>query len=479
LPTGGTVGGANREWRRQLGQEDRSNQEDGLPAGTPVGAPGKEYHVTREASSVRALAASAGERRLRVLHVYRTYFPDTQGGLEETIRQLCVGSTAAGAECRVFTLSPAPAESPLEYAEAEVHQAKRHLEVASCGIGLTALRRFNELVRWADVVNYHFPWPFMDLMHCLSPMRRPAVVTYHSDVVRQRRLGRLYAPLRDRFLDDVDVIAATSPNYVASSPILRRYRHKTITIPIGLNRSSYPTPTASTLARVESRYGRDFFLFIGVLRYYKGLEVLLEAVRGTDLRVLIVGTGPIEAELQRRAEAWKLANVAFAGYVDDETKVAMLRLCRAVVLPSHERSEAFSIALLEGAMMDKPLISCEIRTGTSYVNANGVTGFVVEPRNAAALQTAMHVLRHDDARAHAMGAAARKRFERMFTGQHMARRYLAVYRELLRRRDARATAAGAAPTSKTAPPTVLGGRGRAADQETDAITADTRRGSAR
>ncbi|HEX7044416.1 MAG TPA: glycosyltransferase [Burkholderiales bacterium] len=436
--------------------------------------------MTKEASSARALAASAGEPPLRILHVYRTYFPDTQGGLEETIRQLCIGSTAAGAECRVFTLSPAPAESPLDYAEAQVHQVKRHLEVASCGIGLTALRRFNELVQWADVVNYHFPWPFMDLMHCLSPMRRPAVVTYHSDVVRQRRLGRLYAPLRDRFLDDVDAIAATSPNYVASSPILRRYRHKITTIPIGLNRSSYPAPTVATLARVEARHGRDFFLFIGVLRYYKGLEVLLEAVRGTDLRVLIVGTGPIEAELQRRAEAWKLSNVAFAGYVDDETKVALLRLCRAVVLPSHERSEAFSIALLEGAMMGKPLVSCEIRTGTSYVNANGVTGFVVEPRNPAALRAAMRALRHDDARARAMGAAARRRFERMFTGQHMARRYLALYRELLRRREAR-SAAGAArvETSKVMPPAMLGRRGRGAARESDGFSAGTRRGRAR
>lgn len=436
--------------------------------------------MTRKVSSVRIFPASLGERRLRVLHVYRTYFPDTQGGLEETIRQLCIGSTAAGAECRVFTLSPAPAKSPLQYAEAEVYQAKRHFEVASCGIGLTALRRFNELVRWADVVNYHFPWPFMDLMHCLSPMRRPTVVTYHSDVVRQRHLGRLYAPLRDRFLEDVDVIVATSPNYVVSSPVLRRYRHKIITIPIGLSRSSYPLLAASTLARVEACYGRDFFLFIGVLRYYKGLEVLLEAVRGTDLRVLIVGTGPIEGELKRRAEAWKLSNVAFTGYVDDETKVALLRLCRAVVLPSHERSEAFSITLLEGAMMGKPLVSCEIRTGTSYVNADGVTGFVVEPRNPAALRAAMQMLRHDDARARAMGAAARRRFERMFSGHHMAQRYVALYRELLQRGDARDAAGTAAVQPSAGPrPAALGGGDRTGGRGRDAIAADPRRGSAR
>lgn len=374
-------------------------------------------------------------RPMRILHVYRTYFPDTQGGLEETIRQACIGSTAAGAECRVFVLSPRPADAPLALREAEVYQVRRHFEVASCGIGLTAQRHFNKLFGWADIVHYHFPWPFMDVLHWRQSMKRPTVVTYHSDIVRQRQLGRLYAPLRDRFLDDVDVLVATSPNYLESSPVLQRYRHKTTVIPIGLDPSSYPQPSAETVERVTSRYGRDFFLFVGVLRYYKGLEVLLEAARDPELRVVIAGTGPVEAGLKRRAASLGLRNLVFAGRVDDETKMAMMRLCRAVVLPSYERSEAFSVTLLEGMMAGKPLISCEIATGTSYVNAHGVTGLVIPPRDVLALRDAMHTLSRDDDKARAMGRAARLRLDTMFTARQMTERYHSLYRTLVNGHD--------------------------------------------
>ena len=45
---------------------------------------------------------------MRVLHAYRTYFPDTQGGLEEVIRQICLNTARLGADSRVMTLSNSP-----------------------------------------------------------------------------------------------------------------------------------------------------------------------------------------------------------------------------------------------------------------------------------------------------------------------------------------------------------------------------------
>ena len=69
--------------------------------------------------------------------------------------------------------------------------------------------------------------------------------------------------------------------------------------------------------------------------------------------------------------------VAVLGALDDADKVALLTLCYAVAFPSHLRSEAFGISLLEGAMYGKPMISSEIGTGTSYINIDGETGLVV------------------------------------------------------------------------------------------------------
>jgi hypothetical protein len=130
------------------------------------------------------------ERPLNVLHIYRTYFPDTQGGGEEVIRQICLNTRSNGIDCRVFSLSPHAAREPIEREEGLVFQVQQHLEVASCGISLTASNRFRELAGWADVLHYHFPWPFGDLLHLIngSVTRKPVVISYHSDVVRQKKL---------------------------------------------------------------------------------------------------------------------------------------------------------------------------------------------------------------------------------------------------------------------------------------------------
>ena len=82
-------------------------------------------------------------------------------------------------------------------------------------------------------------------------------------------------------------------------------------------------------------------------------------------------------------------------------------------------------------MFSKPLISCEIGTGTSYVNRDGETGFIIPPENPWALAEAMRRLWTDDKAAMAMGVAARARFEQLFTARQMCERYVALYRELL------------------------------------------------
>ncbi|MEJ2613012.1 MAG: glycosyltransferase, partial [Candidatus Thiodiazotropha sp.] len=107
------------------------------------------------------------------------------------------------------------------------------------------------------------------------------------------------------------------------------------------------------------------------------------------------------------------------------------RLCRAVVFPSHLRSEAFGVTLLEGAIHSKPLISTEIGTGTSYINIDGESGFVVPPADAKSLREAMLRLAQDEALAQRMGRAARQRYETLFTGRVMGERYVGLYKRLL------------------------------------------------
>jgi len=375
---------------------------------------------------------------MKVLHVYRTYFPDSQGGLEEVIRQICLNTRNHGVESRVFSLSPNPEPGFIDAEEGQIVRVKQSFEIASCGFCFGGLAEFNRQVAWADVVHYHFPWPFADVMHAVAGHPRPSLVTYHSDIVRQKLLSYLYRPLMNHFLGSVDRIVATSPNYFATSDVLSNFSDKVDIIPIGIQRDSYPqlSDESEIVQEVESQYGRGFFLFVGVLRYYKGLHILLEAMRDATYQVVIVGSGPVERELKALARELGLVNVHFCGYLKDDIKMALFHLCRAVVFPSYLRSEAFGVTLLEGAMCGKPLISAEVGSGTSHINIHQQTGLVVTPGCPRSLREAMDTLYYNSRDAEAMGQRARERYEELFTGVAMGKRYAEVYRDMLLQEDA-------------------------------------------
>ena len=210
-------------------------------------------------------------------------------------------------------------------------------------------------------------------------------------------------------------------------------------IPIGIDEAQYPKVSQERRSYWRQRFGERFFLFVGNLRYYKGLHILLEAIPGAEYPVLVVGAGPIERDLRAQAEHLKANNVHFLGALPDEDKVALLDLAMGAVFPSHLRAEAFGIFLLEGAMFAKPLISSEIGTGTSYVNIDGETGIVVQPSDPSGLRRAMdYIWTHPDEAAR-LGKNSRLRYETFFTAQAMAKGYLSLYRSIIAERhvDAR------------------------------------------
>ena len=371
---------------------------------------------------------------VRALHVYRTYFPDPQGGMQEAIRQLCLATQPFGVANTIFTLSPEPVPVEIERPEGRVVRARSWAAPASCDLGgPKAVKRFYNLAREARVVHYLFPWPYADLMRLLARPAAPSVLTYVSDVVRQRLLGTLYAPVMWSSLESARVIVANCPAYVRTSPVLSHpsLRRKVRIIPLGIVEESYPQQgDAGVLRRSGLETGEPYFLFVGVLRYYKGLHTLVRAAAGVGAKIIVAGTGPEGLRLRTLAADCGAGNVLFAGHITDEEKVTLLQNCRAAVLPSHLRSEAFGMFLVEGALFSRPLISCEIGTGTSYINAHGETGLVVPPDDVAALANSMNIFLRDVALADQFGQAARSRYEQLFSGPVLGRAYAELFKEL-------------------------------------------------
>ncbi len=353
------------------------------------------------------------------------------GGIELMIDQLARASSHLGVNNEVLSLSSNPIPPVCTRDGYVLHRVKCNAQLASTSFSVSAISRFAELARGADLIHYHFPWPFMDLVHFASRIGKPTVLTYHSDIIRYQMLFKFYKPVMHMFLGAVGRIVATSPNYLSTSDVLNRYRHKVDVIPIGIDKSTYPRVTEKKLTYWRGQLGSRFFLFTGVLRYYKGLHILLQAAQGASYPIVILGAGPIERKLKAQAERLGLLNIHFLGYQPDEDKVALITLCCAVLFPSHLRAEAFGVSLLEGAMFGKPLISSEIGTGTTYINDSDRTGLVVPPSDPLALRQAMDRLWGQPDIAARMGSQAEARYESHFTAAQMARSYVDLYGELL------------------------------------------------
>ena len=372
---------------------------------------------------------------LRVLHVYRCYYPDPPGGVAEAIRQICLATSEYGVQSTIFTLSPKPTPSVQCLPEGPVIRARSWIAPASCDLGgPAAFRRFATQARQVDVICYHFPWPFADLMDLMVRPKVPTVLVYHSDIVRQRWLGQIYGPLMRRMLSSVSTIVATSPTYAASSPVLsdRRWKHKVRAIPLGIVEGSQQEQDARVLARLGLSADQPFFLFLGALRYYKGLHTLVAAAKRVDAPIVIAGSGTEEAALHAQSAHLGVNNVLFAGHVSDAEKAALMRHCLAFVLPSHLRSEAYGMVLVEAAMNGRPLICCEIGSGMSFINRHGETGLLVPPEDEQALARAMNTLLNDSALAAKLGQGARDRYDRLFSGASLGREYASLF-ETLRR----------------------------------------------
>jgi glycosyltransferase involved in cell wall biosynthesis len=368
---------------------------------------------------------------MKVLHVYKSYYPEATGGIETYIDHLTNEISKKGVENHLLTTTKSSKAYTKKLGQLHVHYFPALLEFAATPISFSLLRNARALMKQFDLIHFHLPWPCGDLVSLLCPKRIPSVVTYHSDIIRQKKLKYIYAPLMHVFLRRMNVILPTSENYVKTSVVLKRYVDKCHVVPIGIHDSLNKPLNAEKLDHWKKKVGENFLFFLGVLRYYKGLDYLLEAMVDTDIPLVIAGSGPEKEKLIKKAKDLKLTNVIFVGYVDEVDKGILFQLSKAVVIPSQFRSEAFCISLAEGLMYGKPLISTELGTGTSFVNKDKVTGFVVQPMNVSELKAAILSLFADEKQYEAFSKAARGRYLEHFTVESMAESVFEVYQRLL------------------------------------------------
>jgi rhamnosyl/mannosyltransferase len=235
-----------------------------------------------------------------------------------------------------------------------------------------------------------------------------------------------------RFLRSADRILVASPNYLESSDVLQQVRARCVVLPYGIDRETFISGGGTESQALRARLGGGpIILFVGVLRYYKGVNYLIRAMANVDATLVVAGAGPMEAEWRALVRDLGLdARVHFAGRVPDEQLPSYYHAADIFCLPASERSEAFGLVQVEAMSSGLPIVSTDLGTGTSYVNMHGESGLVVPPRDPAALAAALNQLLADRMLCQELARGALQR-SALFDVERMYRDVQQVYEELL------------------------------------------------
>lgn len=382
------------------------------------------------------------DRALRVTMVNKYYSPPHIGGVETVVRYLSEGLVAhTGAEVTAVVCNESRTRTDENIAGVNVLRLPRQFALSSAPIALgmpRALRRAVGSATPPDIIHLHQPYPWGDLAWLQARPDVPAVVSYHSDIVRQKRLLTAYKPFLERVLDRADLIVTSSPNMIANSPFLAPRAEKCRVVDYGLHVEEIAEPTAEVLARAEriraEHAGRRIVLFVGRLVYYKGVDVLVRAMASVDADVVLIGRGPLEGELREIAVAAGIADrVSFVAPLDDAGLSAYYRAADVFALPSVAASEAFGLVQIEAHAAGTPAVSTDLPTSVPYANLHDVTGLTVPVGDVSALSAALNRLVTDDALRERLGKQAQERALSQFTIKHMVDGHLTAYAEAIER----------------------------------------------
>lgn len=237
--------------------------------------------------------------------------------------------------------------------------------------------------------------------------RRASGCIYQSERVRQEALGR--------------------------APWLGRAR--AWVIPNGYDTSSFrPSPEAGRDFRLRHSLGPNaaLILTVAALERDKGHEIAIAALSrlggGSDRVYVLCGAGQGESRLRDLAQRAGLVTL-FVGYLNSSALVGALNAADLVVHPSLE--DIFPNAVGEAMACGRPVVATDVGGVGELVGRDGAAGFLVPPRNPAALGEAIRELLADPRRRIATGEAARRRIEAHFPLTRMVDRYEAVLQAIV------------------------------------------------
>lgn len=368
---------------------------------------------------------------MKVLQLGKFY--PVRGGVEKVMWDLTRGLSGRGIDCDMLCAT-LDGEQTIELnPHGRVFCVPALAKKAATMISPAMVRRLRRICGGYDIIHVHHPDPMACLALRLSGYRGKVVLHWHSDILSQKRLLRLYRPLQRWLTRRADMIVGTTPVYVRESPELQDVQHKVTWLPIGIDDLSKSEAAPEQIAARWS--GRKIVFSLGRLVPYKGYTYLIQAASRLDdsYHVVIGGDGPLRESLQREIDSLGLQErVTLIGRVSDEDIASWYKACTLFCLSSIWKTEAFAIVQIEAMSCSKPVVATRIpASGVSWVNEHGVSGLDVAPEDPDALAEAIRTICSDEATHDAYCRGARSRYEEHFTFGRMIDKCIEIYDNII------------------------------------------------
>lgn len=363
-----------------------------------------------------------------------------EGGIETHVKTLCKTLAVAGADVVNLVSSINHKGDHFQSDGYTVIESPRLGVLFSTSIAprmLTDARRLHAEKAF-DLIHLHFPEPMSHLVSLALPADIPRVITWHSDIVKQHRVLKLYKPFQTKEINrSKAIVAATRSHFISSTQIPSNYldsQKHVIPYEIDFTRLEL-TPLIAEKAKAIRLKARGKFVVFAFGRHveYKGFAVLLDALQYTDSYLILGGEGQLTSHLKDQAQKLSIrGRVLFTGKLSDQDATACYHSCDVFCLPSVTPNEAFGIVQVEAMACGKPVICTQLNNGVNEINPHMETGLTVLPSDPMALANAINQLRDNPTLATSLGRTAQKHAQNKFSTENMLIQHLALYEKLIK-----------------------------------------------
>jgi rhamnosyl/mannosyltransferase len=286
-----------------------------------------------------------------------------------------------------------------------------------------------------DIIHIHHPDPMSNLALWLIKPKGKYIVHWHSDILKQKYLMKIYRPLQTWLLKRSDAIICTSKPYADNSNDLKPFLDKISIIPIGIDKSKLLFDQ-SVVNSIKKRFkNKKIVLAIGRMSYYKGYHFLIEASKyfRPEVILLIIGEGELKNELEKKVIKEELCEkIIFLGKENDIIRNSYLYASDIFVLSSIFKTEAFAIVQLEAMAFGKPIVSTKIPgSGVDWVNQNMISGITIPVQNSLSIAKAVNLMVEDLNLYNQLSNNAMLRFKNNFTQKIMSNKIIKLYQQIL------------------------------------------------